>query len=406
MLAKLPDRPGHILFVVGEYPPMVGGVGAYTAMLGAALVQRGWQVSVLTHVDAQALDDAERIADESAIKVYPIISKWNWHLLSTVTQLAKDIGATLIHVQFQIDSFDTHPVICIAPLWWRICGIPVTLTYHDLNNPSVYRRLRKLRRISRLRILDPWTRDLSARLANGVISTNYGESLHWKKLTRHLAVIPIGSNISGHRFSPEERRMRRARWGFGDQHVVIGYFGFVNETKGVLDLLKAVDQLRHEDDFVRLFMIGQSMRDPLNNWEGRYVKMVHEYIDETGLAEWITATGHGEDDEVSADLDACDVMVFLYQDGASTRRGTLLAGLAHGCAIVTTTPQSPLVELVDGQDVLFVPIGDVDAALAAIRRIVYDPAFKAKLRQNALAVSDTFSWEGIAAAHERFFLGK
>ena len=49
----LSQQPGHILFVTGEYPPMPGGVGAYTAELAAALVGRGWQVSVLTSRGAQ-----------------------------------------------------------------------------------------------------------------------------------------------------------------------------------------------------------------------------------------------------------------------------------------------------------------------------------------------------------------
>ena len=48
----MPQEAGHLLFVTGEYPPMIGGVGAYTAELGAALVARGWRVSVLTRVEA------------------------------------------------------------------------------------------------------------------------------------------------------------------------------------------------------------------------------------------------------------------------------------------------------------------------------------------------------------------
>ncbi len=38
----------HIMFVTGEYPPQQGGVGAYTAELGRALVEQGVRVSVVT----------------------------------------------------------------------------------------------------------------------------------------------------------------------------------------------------------------------------------------------------------------------------------------------------------------------------------------------------------------------
>jgi len=44
----------HVLFVTGEYPPMRGGVGAYTAALAQALTEIGVQVSVLTATQAQA----------------------------------------------------------------------------------------------------------------------------------------------------------------------------------------------------------------------------------------------------------------------------------------------------------------------------------------------------------------
>lgn len=405
MLSKLPDKPGHILFVVGEYPPMVGGVGAYTSALGLELVERGWQVSVLTHVDAQGMVQDKSALYTSTIKVYPMLSSWGLHMFSTVAWLAKEIGADLIHVQFQIDSFDAHPAMCFAPLWWRMCGLPVTLTFHDLNTPFLHRRLRRFRWLGRLSRFAPWVRDAAARLANGVISTNHAEFLHLKKLNRHGAEIPIGSNVNTRQFSSEERRLRRALRGFDDHHVVIGYFGFMNESKGVLDLLKAVETLSRQDDAVQLFLIGQSFRHPLGNWQGGYIKKLHDYIEEAGLADRITSTGYEIDAEISADLNACDVMVFLYQDGASTRRGTFLAALTQGCAIVATTPQGALPEIVNGRDVLFVPIGDADATIDAIRSIVYDPALKAELGQNALAASDNFAWRRIASAHERFFLG-
>jgi glycosyltransferase involved in cell wall biosynthesis len=76
-----------------------------------------------------------------------------------------------------------------------------------------------------------------------------------------------------------------------------------------------------------------------------------------------------------------------------------MAGLANGCAIVTTVPQSPMTELVDGRDLLYVPPDD-DAALAlAIARVADRPELAATLREHARARSELFSWQGIAQAH-------
>ena len=108
---------------------------------------------------------------------------------------------------------------------------------------------------------------------------------------------------------------------------------------------------------------------------------------------------------VSADLNACDLLLMPYLDGASTRRGTLMAGLAQGCALVTTTPTVPIPELVDGRELLYVPPGDVEATVGAVLRLVRTPGLIATLGQNARQAAAAFTWEGIAEAHGRLYLG-
>jgi glycosyltransferase involved in cell wall biosynthesis len=76
-----------------------------------------------------------------------------------------------------------------------------------------------------------------------------------------------------------------------------------------------------------------------------------------------------------------------------------MAGLAHGCAVVTTTPQEPLPELVDGRDLLYVPAEDEGAAAEAVLRIANDQPLAATLRRQALAASAQFAWPGIARTH-------
>jgi hypothetical protein len=52
---------------------------------------------------------------------------------------------------------------------------------------------------------------------------------------------------------------------------------------------------------------------------------------------------------VSTFLHAADLMVMPYRDGVSLRRGTLMAVLAHGRPLLTTTPPIPTPELIHGQ---------------------------------------------------------
>jgi glycosyltransferase involved in cell wall biosynthesis len=154
---------------------------------------------------------------------------------------------------------------------------------------------------------------------------------------------------------------------------------------------------------LHLLMIGERVgaSDPSNY---AYLQEVEAAIQAHGLADRVTWTGHQPDAAVSADLAACDLLLMPYLDGASLRRGTLMAGLAHGCAIVTTIPRAPIPELIEGRDLIYVPPGDVEAAAAAVLRLVRDPTLLVALRENAVAASAAFTWEGIAAAHERLYL--
>ena len=95
----------------------------------------------------------------------------------------------------------------------------------------------------------------------------------------------------------------------------------------------------------------------------------------------------------------CDVLLMPYLDGASLRRGTLMAGLANGCAIVTTTPQGPLPELVDGRDLIYVAPEDERALANAALRIARDAALATRLRANARQRSKLFAWDAIAREH-------
>jgi glycosyltransferase involved in cell wall biosynthesis len=130
-----------------------------------------------------------------------------------------------------------------------------------------------------------------------------------------------------------------------------------------------------------------------------YRNEVQALISGLGLEARVQWTGNLADAEVAAALNACDVLLMPYLDGASLRRGTLMAGLANGCAIVTTTPQGPLPELVDGRDLLYVTPEDEKALANAALRIANDPALAARLRTNARQRSKLFAWDTIAHEH-------
>src|SRR4029078_5475910 len=98
-----------------------------------------------------------------------------------------------------------------------------------------------------------------------------------------------------------------------------------------------------------------------------------------GLEPLVRLTGPLPPSAVSAYLQACDAIALPSDEGASFRRGSLLAALEHGCAVVTTPPV-PAAEgygarrLVPGSQFLAVPAGAPAALAAAIQRLERDRA--------------------------------
>jgi glycosyltransferase involved in cell wall biosynthesis len=409
----------HILFVTAEYPPLPGGVGAYTAELGRALLEQGCQVSVLTGRGV-GVDRGK-----TTVPVYAAIARWDWRVWWQVAHWVHRVEADWVHVQYQTGAFAMHPAINFAPRLWRnlaggrhrrfinlagerqgrvmkLAGercrrvIKIAWTYHDLLPPYLFPKAgNKLRR---------WVTEYPATVCDLVIVTNEGDRLQLAGKTSKLANIPIGSNIEGTTFTPAERQARRQVRGYGDSDLVIGYFGFLNRSKGGLTLVHTLERLVQAGHNARLLMVGErvGVNDPTNF---QYLQEVEAQIHHLGLTDRVHWTGHQPAAEVSADLAACDLLLLPYEDGASLRRGTLMAGLAHGCAIITTTPQSPLPELVDGRDLLYVSPGDDEAAAQAVLRIVNDLHLAARLSANALEQSRQFSWTTIAAQHLKLYDG-
>lgn len=376
----------HILFVTGEYPPQRGGVGAYTAELGRALMAQGARVSVITSQMNSPFGENSPAYPQS----YPQVYRWGWTTVRKIARFARDIDADWLHVQYQTAAFGMHPAINVAPDLWRRWGLRTAWTYHDLLVPYLFPKAG--------RFLRHWVTERPAFAAHLTIVTNEGDHQQLASRVEPLFKIPIGSNVEGQTLSADERQERRRKRGYDDDSLIVGYFGFLNRSKGGLTLVETLARLVGAGRNAHLLMIGERVgaSDPTND---RYLHEVEQRITALGLADRVQWTGHQSEAEVGADLNAVDLLFMPYVDGVSLRRGTLMAGLVNGCAIVTTTPQDPLPELIDGRDLFTVPPEDAAASTAAILRIADDPALAQRLREHARRASQQFTWAAIAAQH-------
>jgi glycosyltransferase involved in cell wall biosynthesis len=382
----------RILFITGEFPPMQGGVGDCTNEIATGLAARGADVQVLTSTQARDFPSPSVVRPPSFV-VRPIIERWDWSSHRVLARVLREFAPHIAHIQYQTGAFAMHPAINFVPRFLKSSRTKFVTTFHDLRVPYLFPKAGPVR--------DWVTREL-ARSSDAVVATNDDDYAQLSTLNlKLLTLIPIGSNIPITQSPNHPRNAWRAQLGIRDDETLLCYFGFLNESKGGETLIRALALIPN----AKLLMIGGKVgaSDPTN---AIYLSKIESLISHLRLTDRILWTDYTPPEIVTANFYASDVCVLPYRDGASYRRGTLMAALAHGCAIVTTVSRrqtaggsQQLPPLRDGENCLLVPPDDPRALADAIQRAMASPELRAKIGAGARALAQHFTWDRIAEQH-------
>ncbi|MGQ0602077.1 MAG: glycosyltransferase family 4 protein, partial [Anaerolineales bacterium] len=272
--------------------------------------------------------------------------------------------------------------------------VPAAVTFHDLRVPYLFPKAGRARE---------WAVTHLAKSATGVIVTDAADEAELRRRgVRGVARIPIGSNIPVQPPADFDRARFRAQMGVSPNEFLLGYFGFLNHSKGGDSLIRALAVLAERKARVKLALIGgrAGSSDPT---DAAFGAAMEKLITRHGLENRIATTGFVSAMEVSAHLLACDAVVLPYRDGVSLRRGSLMAALAHGCAIISTIPRVSIPELRDGENIRLVPPDSPAALVLAISELLDAPELCARLGAAARETAAAFRWEHIAARTLEFF---
>ncbi|MBV9131620.1 MAG: glycosyltransferase [Chloroflexi bacterium] len=351
-----------ILFVSGEYPPDIGGLGDYTARLRLALEQHGWLTDVVTRRHVR-----------------------HWDIRALLWLLRNAPRTGVVHIQYQAAAFDLLGDICLLPtLLHRIRpSVHCITTFHDVRIPYLFPRAGRLRRAAV---------NLLARTSDAVIAA---DSRDLRQLggpsPRHIHV-PIGSNVPCAPPADHVRGAFRANLGLTPDDLAVAFFGTLNASKGIDLLLSAFEAVQAQQPQARLLLLGGEV-GASDATDRRAAAQVQARLAALGSA--VIGTGWLPPERLSAYLLAADVALLPYADGASARRGSLLACAAHGLPLVTTQPTgvevAPYVSAVR-QD----PVELAEAVSAAWRD-------SSHLRAASTALADSVSWPRIAAQHIQIY---
>jgi glycosyltransferase involved in cell wall biosynthesis len=376
----------RIGFVTGEYPPLQGGVGAFTRELARALVVQGHDVYVLT-------DHTVPSSSGDHLHIVGSVVSWSRASLGPIRHWAQVNRLDVVNVQYEAAAFKMSPLIHFLPR--LLAGIPIVTTFHDLLVPYLFPKAGPLRFRALLTL---------ARHSSGVIVTNRQDErrLSAEQGTRALCNIPIGSNVSVNLPPDFDREAWRRQLNIPEGATLVGYFGFMNASKGVDTLLRGLELLVKGDFNVYGLLIGgrTGSSDPTNI---AYAEVMDRLILSLGLQDRVRWTGFVEGADVSANLTACDMIALPYKDGVSLRRGTFMAAIVHGCAIITTEPDGELPEVEHDGNVYLIQRDDPDGLARAVQTLAGRPDLRRQLGANAQKLSQAFTWESIAARSAAFF---
>ena len=206
---------------------------------------------------------------------------------------------------------------------------------------------------------------------------------------RKLAVLPNPVDTAHLRPDAAVRAACRARLGFGDDDVVIGFVGRQERGKGVMTLAESVRATMDADERVRMLWVG------------------HPGDDATALREVVAHSPHAARHrwepwaaDVAPYFNAMDVAV-LPSIGPETFGRVLAEAEACGVAVLGSSLGGIPEALDDGVTGRLLPPGDVAAWTAALRELVADRALRERMgRAGRALVESRFDSVHIAARFE------
>ena len=189
-----------------------------------------------------------------------------------------------------------------------------------------------------------------------------------------FTIVPGAVDVQ--RFTPHRREE-------SDVPVML-YHGRVDARKGVLDMLDAVALLARDGVGFRLIISG--IGPDFDATEARIARL--------GLSDHVRMAGYADYADVATIYRQADIFVSpTYAEGFSN---TILEAMASGLAVVSCRSVGVVDCIRNGENGLLTEPGDVAALAAALRRVLSDPAERARLAARALAECRAcYSWQRV-----------
>jgi len=363
---------GTLHLIAPSAPPKICGVGDHSFLLAQALSKR-----TPVQVHCGQTDPPPRFGAGDARTDFDHRFPWTLLRLSRLDEFRPGDAVFVQYTNFAYGRYGFNPWIAPSLDRLRRKGLEITTMFHETYMPAVGVKIRMMGAWQRvffrqvgmashlcLFSVEPWTRQYRP----------------WFPRSR-VETLPVGSNIP---LLPADRDQERRRLGIAPDVPVLVVFGGTHPSR-LFDWIETASR--------RLFEAGVEHRILRIGPDGEEVgrRLGGLPVIERGIL---------SPDEVSRTLRCGDIFLSPISDGASSRRGSLLAGLQHGLACLTTrgfsTDESFLEHGSGGEQALEFASDKADFARRCLD-LVRDRGRAVEMGTRASSFYQAnFSWESIA----------
>ena len=308
----------RLVIVSGSFPEIPCGVSPYVKRIADLTARRdAYDVNVLTtndaRVDTNAVDNCS---------VHPRIGRWSVFRAGAICREILRLEPDIVHIQNPTIMYNRLGALTmsrVAPLLKkRAPKLRVVVMQHDIAIGGALGRWRYhplFRAVDAIFVSN--SRDEQAIVAQGIDPAR-------------IYRVPFSSYIRLHKPSNETRLRARAALGIPTDARCIAHFGFVQPTRNVDVLIRALQLLSCVGHNIHGLIIGGAFAD-----QQGYYDRCRRFAERVGLAEHITWTGYATELQIADALAAADVFVSLLQRGADMRNTSILTGMLAQLPIVT-----------------------------------------------------------------------
>lgn len=342
--------------LTGEYPPDPGGVSDYTGQLAKALVEAGDRV----HVFAPPMKSpriVSRGGPADGVQVMRLDDTFGPRGIARLSRELSQLASarTRVLVQYVPQAFGFRGMNLLMSSWLALVGdLPIDVMFHEVAMPLEPNRAFRQNALAHVQRF--MARSVARSAERIFVSTTWWAAvLSMLAPGRAFRSLPVPSNIPAIAVGCAEIRARYVR---NDRPFLLGHFGALGQP----ELIETMVATLQANPGAQFLIIDHRAEQFVARLLARHGELKDRFHGVQGLS----------NEQVANHLAACDVLVQPYPDGVTTRRSSLMAGLALGLPVVSTRGIGTE-DLWQSQAAPMLTDYQPEAIATAVRQLLEDP---------------------------------